>query len=255
MVRGSAWKTGPTAVMGVMWGAAAQAVRPGSWPRTTRDVLARQVYFTGVQAVPLACGIAVLVGLTVVSQTQIWLQRLGGTALLGPLLVGIVVTNLAPFLVNFVVIGRSGTAITTELASMEINGETRVLDTLGVDPFIYLVIPRVTGVLLSVFGLTAIFTVVSLASGYALSLLIADTATDLVSFVHSIAAAMAPLDFVSLAGKCLLPALATGSICCLEGLSVGTALTEIPQATTRAVVRSVVVLFVLTAVFAATVGR
>jgi phospholipid/cholesterol/gamma-HCH transport system permease protein len=222
--------------------------RSSTWPRTTRNVLARQVYFTGVQAVPLTAGIAVLVGATVVSQAQIWLARIGQSALLGPLLVGLVVTNLAPFLVNFLVIGRSGTAITTELASMEISGETRVLDALGVEPFLYLVVPRIAGVALSVFALTAVFTVVSLASGYAASLFLAETVIDPAGFVRSIVLAIGPLDFVALAGKCLLPALVTGAVCCREGLGVGVAMTEVPQAATRAVVRSVVSLFVLTAV-------
>jgi phospholipid/cholesterol/gamma-HCH transport system permease protein len=225
-----------------------QAMRSSTWPRTTRDVLARQVYFTGVQAVPLVAGIGLLVGATVVSQAQIWLVRLGQSALLGPLLVGLIVMNLAPFLVNFLVIGRSGTAITTELASMEVSGETRVLDAQGVEPFLYLVIPRMAGVALSVFALNAVFTVVSLTSGYAASIFLAETIVDPAAFVRSIVLAIGPLDFAVLAAKCLLPGLVTGAVCCREGLGVGVAMTEVPQAATRAVVRSVAALFVITAV-------
>lgn len=238
----------------VVWAIACQSLRPRTWPKTTRDVLARQLYFTGVQAIPLACGIAFLVGLSVVGQAQVWLTRLGQSTLLGPLLVGLVVTNLAPLLVNFIVIGRSGTAIATELANMQVSGETRILDALGLDPFLYLVIPRALGVALSVLTLTAVFIVVSLASGYALSLFMAPTVVDHNSFVRTIAEAMPPRAFISLAGKCLLPGLATGALCCLEGLSVGRAITEVPQAATRAVVRSVAALFLLSAVFSLLVG-
>jgi len=241
-------------IAGLAWAVLARALLPSTWPRTTRDVLARQVYFTGVQAGPFVSGIAFLVGISVVSQAQIWLFKLGQSGLLGPLLIGIVVTNLAPLLANFIVIGRSGTAITTELASMEISGEARILDALGLDPFLYLVVPRVLGVVLSVFGLTVLFNVVALASGYGTSLLLASTTIDEGSFVRTLADAMGAREFLSLAGKSIVPGLVTGAVCCLEGLSVGTAMTEIPQAATRAVVRSVRALFVVSALFSILVG-
>ncbi|MBN1422481.1 MAG: ABC transporter permease [Planctomycetes bacterium] len=243
-----------TAVVGIAWAVLARAIRPSTWPRTTRDVLARQVYFTGLEAVPFVSGIAFLVGASVVSQAQIWLSKLGQIGLLGPLLVGIVVTNLAPLLVNFVVIGRSGTAITAELAGMEVSGQTRILDALGLDPFLYLVVPRVLGVVLSVFGLTVVFIAVALASGYGTSVLLASMTIEEASFVRTLAGAMGAREFLSLAGKSIVPGLVTGSVCCLEGLSAGMAMTEIPQAATRAVVRSVVALFVFWGLFSVLVG-
>ena len=69
--------------------------------------------------------IALIVGVLVVVQAQYWLTRLGQTALIGPILTAVVLRELGPLLTNFVVIARSGTAISTELANMKVHGEVR----------------------------------------------------------------------------------------------------------------------------------
>jgi ABC-type transporter Mla maintaining outer membrane lipid asymmetry permease subunit MlaE len=49
---------------------------------------------------------------------------------------------------------------------------------------------------------------------------------------------------LNLLSKSVIPAALTAAICCTEGLSVAAAATEIPRATSRALARSVVALFV-----------
>ncbi len=53
---------------------------------------------------------------------------------------------------------------------------------------------------------------------------------------------------VNLLAKTLIPGLLTAGICLLEGLSVQVAITEVPQAATRAVVRSMAALFLVSAI-------
>ena len=139
---------------GLVWAVAVQSLRPGTWTAPMRNVLARQILFTGLEATGFVVMIALIVGVLVVVQAQYWLTRLGQTALIGPILTAVVLRELGPLLTNFVVIARSGTAISTELANMKIHGEVRTLDAMGVDPFVYLVIPRVLGVAASTFCLT-----------------------------------------------------------------------------------------------------
>src|SRR5262249_36849962 len=75
-------------------------LRPSTWRGPVREVLVRQVYFTGVQALGSVAWVAILVGLGVVLQTRLWLSQFGQTALLGPVLVVVVVRELSPLLVN-----------------------------------------------------------------------------------------------------------------------------------------------------------
>lgn len=223
---------------------AAVCFKRGTFRRTVRNVLARQVLFTGFEAVRFVSLIAFLIGIAVVVQTQVWLVRAGQAALLGPVLVMVIIREIGPLLVNFVVIGRSGTAIATELGNMNVSGEVRVLDSLGLDPFIYLVIPRVLGVVISVFCLTILFITVSFASGYLSGVVIGAGPGSWRFFTRSVLGAISPEDIFNLLAKTLIPGLLTGVICCLEGLGVSRAITEVPQAATRAVVRSVTALFV-----------
>lgn len=232
----------------IVWTVLTLAFRRTTWRRTVRAVLARQILFTGYEATRFIAMVAFMVGISVVVQMQVWLARVGQTGLLGPVLVMVVIRELGPLLVNFIVIGRSGAAIATELGNMKSTGEVDVLDAQGLDPFIYLVVPRVIGVAVSVFCLTIIFIIFSFLSGYLSGLLLGANPGQFVLFVESVFRALSPADVVNLLVKTFVPGALTGAICCMEGLSAGYSMTEVPQVTTRSVVRSVGALFVVSAV-------
>lgn len=230
-------------ICGLIW----VVFQPRFHPRTVRNVLARQILFTGVEGTRFVSLIALLIGVTIVVQVQVLLSRVGQATWLGPILVAVVIREMGPLLTNFVVLGRSGAAITSELGNMKVNGEVRLLDALGLDPFTYLVMPRVLGMMISIFCLTIIFIGVALGSGFVSGVLMgANTGTPSV-FAYSVMSALSPVDIVALLLKTLLPGLLTGTICCTEGLSVGDAVTEVPQATSRSLVRSVRILFIVSA--------
>jgi phospholipid/cholesterol/gamma-HCH transport system permease protein len=234
-------------IAGVCWAALVRASRRSTWTEPTRNVLARQILFTGIEASRFVSLIALLVGLSIVVQVQLFVTRFGQSALLGPVLVAVVVRELGPLLTHFVIIGRSGAAMVTELGNMKVHGEVEVLEAQGIDPFDYLVVPRVVGMLVSIFCLTVLFISVALLGGFFSGTLLGSTAGAPGTFLNSVMAALAPGDILVLAAKILLPALATAAICCHEGLRVGRDVTEVPQAATRALVRSVGALFVLSA--------
>jgi phospholipid/cholesterol/gamma-HCH transport system permease protein len=223
------------------------SLRPSHWSRAVRSVVARQVLFSGVDAVSFISFIALLIGVSVVVQASVWLGKLGQTQLLGPILVTVVVRELGPLLANFVVIGRSGNAIAAELANMKVNGEVQLLDAMGLDPFIYLVIPRVLGFAVSVTCLTSVFFVVSLMGGYVLTLFIGAHPIPLGDYVSNLAGSLRPIDAVLVMIKTILPALLSGAICCIEGLAVGNTITDVPKATTRSLQRSTFMLFFVSA--------
>lgn len=221
------------------------AVHPGSWPRTVRATLARQILFSGIEGTRFAALAAFLVGVAVVVQAQLWLHRLGQTTLLGPLLVTVVVREVGPLLANIVAIGRTGNAIAVEMANMKTMGEVRILEAQGLDPIIYLVIPRAIGLAISVFCLTVVMIFVSLFGGYLFGVLVGAKTGTPINFLYSIVGAIGPLDAISVLLKATIPSLLAGTICCTEGLSVQGVITQIPPAVTRAIQRSLVVLFVL----------
>lgn len=221
----------------------ARASRPRVWTRPLRNVLARQILFTGLEAIGFVAMIALIVGVLVVVQAQYWLVRLGQAAMIGPILTAVVLRELGPLLANFVVIARSGTAISTELANMKVHGEVRTLDAMGVDPFLYLVIPRVLGVAVSTFCLTILFVAITFLGGFVCLWGMWQGDIGIGGFFSNIIAAVSRRDVFSLLAKSILPGLLTGAICCDEGLGVGPAVTGVPVAAARGVMRSVAALF------------
>ncbi len=232
----------------VVWGVLSLAFRRTTWRRPVVNVLSRQILFTAIGAIPFITLLAVMVGISIVVQAVVWLGRVGQSGFLGPVLVMVIVREVGPLLVNFVVIGRSGTAMATELGNMSIAGEVRVLDAQGLDPFVYLVTPRVLGAAISVFCLTVIFIAASFLSGYVSGVLMGVNTGDPALFTAGVFRAIKPADVLNVLAKTLIPGMVTGAICCIEGLGVSTAVTEVPQAATRTVVRSTAALFVISAV-------
>jgi len=223
------------------------ALRPSAWKRPVRSVFARQVLFTGVEAAGFTSRIAILVGVSVVVQAQLWLGKVGQTRFLGPILVAVIIRELGPLLANLIVILRSGNAIAAELGIMKVTGEVRVVESQGLDPFLYLVMPRVIAVSLCVFCLTVIFIVVCLVSGYICGVLVGVKTGGTIGFLDSIAGAIGPVDVFNVVIKSLLPGFFSGAICCIEGLSVEHAITEVPPASSRAVQLCVVMVFLVSA--------
>ena len=223
------------------------AVNPSTWRRTVRDALARQVLFSAVDAAPFTVMVAFLVGISVVVQAQLWLGRVGQSKLLGPVLVAVVVRELGPLLANIIVIGRSGNAIAAELGHMRLAGEVRVLDAQGLDPLVYLVVPRTLATMTAVLCLAVIFIVVCLCSGYWFGWLLGARTGGFLGFLDSVARALGPRDLLNVVAKSLVPGLLAGVICATQGLGVADSITDVPTAIARAVQWSVVALFFISA--------
>jgi phospholipid/cholesterol/gamma-HCH transport system permease protein len=223
------------------------AVWPRSWARAARTAFARQVLAIGVEPVAFVCAVAVFVGISVVVQLTVWVGQAGQSQLIGPLLVAVVARELGPVLINLVVIVRSGSAMTTELGVLKINGEVRALEAQGGDPFLQLVMPRVLGTAVSTFCLTIVFILVAFASGYLFAAGMGKGSRDLLLFADTVSSAVHPKDALNILAKSILPALFASASCCIGGLGVGGSDAEIPQATQRALTRSVAGLFVISA--------
>jgi len=222
-------------------------VRPRLWARPVRKAFAGQVLATGVEPLCFVGAVAVFVGILVVVQLTFWAGEAGQSQLLGPLLVTIVARELGPVLINLIVIIRSGSAMTTELGVLKINGGVRALEGQGGDPFLQLVMPRVLGTAVSTFCLTMVFILVAFASGYLFAAWTGKGSRDLFLFADTVSSAIQPKDVFNILAKTILPALFAGASCCIGGLGVNGAVMEIPQATQRALTRSVAGLFFISA--------
>ena len=220
-----------------------------------KRVLLAQILYTGFQSVGLVSAVALFLGATIILQIQLLAPGIGGD-LLGQILVAAVLRELAPLATSFLVAGRSGTAIATELGGMRVGQEVLALASMGIDPARYIVLPRIVASVVSVLALMAYFIVVAIAGGYLVAWLI--TAPNFDALRAGVERALMPADALLYLAKGLGLGLLIGWLCCHFGLSVRVSPTEVPQRASRGVMLTllfcVIYNTVATIVFYAIVG-
>lgn len=220
------------------------------YPPTTRSlglrVILNQIRFTAVQALPFLFVIAAFIGMTVVVQS-VAAATFGFSEVLGKILVTVVVRELGPLLTAIIVIGRSGTAIAAELATDGVLGETEAMESMGVDPLQYLVIPRVLGGALSVAMLTLYFDAVTLLGGSLFAWLLGQISP--AEYLGSLRLALSLTDVWVTVVKGALFGAGIATLCSYEGLTGGHKPTDIPQCVTRGVVSSLLFVFFVSTAF------
>ena len=208
-------------------------------------VFERQLYFTGIEGLALVAAIGLLTG-TLFATTAT--AMLGTGTLSMQTLVLVQVGELGPMIAAIVIIARSSVAIAAELALMHTRDETAHLRLMRIPPLDYLVVPRMAAVTLSAFALTVYFQAVAVAGGLATSALFQQ-----VTFLEQLgrffgAVTLAEVFFA--ASKSLGFGLAISTISCFHGLDVGRSATAIPVAAVRAVVQSLIAVFLIDGAFA-----
>lgn len=199
-----------------------------------RQILYRQVYFTGFEATSKVIVIGTFIGIVII--TQIAAFAGSDAALIGKVLTWVVIRELGPLLAAILVIARSTTAIASELGSMNVNHETNWLRAMGIDPFIYLVVPRVIGTTICLMLLTLYFQAASVVGGLVISSLF--ITLPLAQTLGDVFLVVGVEEVVISVVKSTTFGLITGSVACYQGLRVSTSITEIPQATSFAVMQS-----------------
>lgn len=205
------------------------------------NVLFRQVLFTGVNALPLIALVSLAIGGISIIQSLTFLGRIGGQAFIGPILVTVIIRELGPLLTGFIVIGRSGTAITTEIGNMVVSHEIEALESMGVDPVRYLVLPRLYGVTASLISLNIYFDIFAIIGGFLVSKLFLITSFNV--FLSNILDTMALSDVAISLLKGFIFGILIALICSFKGFSVKISSTEVPRMTTSAVVNAITAIF------------
>lgn len=217
--------------------------------RAKLDVLYRQIYFTGIEALPVISLIALLIGLIIVGQIISILPKIGREGLIGEILVWVMIRELGPVLAAIIVTARSGTAIAAELGSMKVHDEIKALRIMGINIGHYIVMPRVIGTAVAVFALTFYFESVAILGGYLLAGF--EKRITFVTYTASIFNASGIKDLIASSLKSIVFGLIIGSVCCYHGLMVGKSITQIPQETTKAVIRSFLLIFIIDGIVSA----
>lgn len=125
--------------------------RRGAW-FYLRQLTVQQIYFTAVQSLMLMAFVGVMLGM--LTMLPLYAFRVSDVGILTDIINVVLFHQVTPLVTALVVIGRSGTAITAEVGELQANQTIETLITQGIEPHQFLVLPRLSGVTLSLFVLT-----------------------------------------------------------------------------------------------------
>jgi len=224
-------------------GVVRDALRPGTWRRTIRGEFRRALQQAVGGALSTTLVTAALIGLVMVSEALYWLGQAGQEELIGPILVTVLVREIAPLLVGLIVLGRSGVVIVSEIGGLQIGGQVRTLTAQGLDPFLLLVLPRACALAIACFTLGLLFVVAALLSGFIVGSLAGAVHIPVGSFLDRVLLAMRAGDFAVFPAKMIVIGLLVALTTCLTGLMAG-AQDEATHLLPRGFVRGVVAILV-----------
>jgi phospholipid/cholesterol/gamma-HCH transport system permease protein len=127
---------------------------------------------TGVDALPIVALISFLLGFIMAFMSSLQLQQFGADIYVASLVALAMVSELGPIMTAIIVAGRSGSAFAAEIGTMQISEEIDALYTMGFNPTVFLVIPRIIGALIVVPLLTLFSDLFAIAGGLMVGLFI-----------------------------------------------------------------------------------
>ncbi len=118
-----------------------------------RDIRFKEMVYhihqSGFNALIIIGMTSFLVGMVIAYQGSVQLAKFGADIFIVDT-VGISITReLAPMITAIVIAGRSGSAYTAEIGAMKITEEISAMRTMGFDPYLFLVLPRVFALMIS----------------------------------------------------------------------------------------------------------
>jgi len=222
-------------------------------PRTLGPIF-QELYLIGVKSLPLIVVISVFVGAVSAWQAAYQFKFIGAPLrLLGHAVGKAVVIELAPVLSALVFAGRVGAGIAAELGTMRVTEQIDSLDSLGISPVRYLVMPRVLACVVMVPILVVFANFVAIMGGLIISVFGVNISPE--TFLLGFRDSFQLGDFYNGMIKAGVFGLVIGLVGCYEGFNTEGGAQGVGAATTTSVVISSVLILVFNFVFAVVLFR
>ena len=200
----------------------------------------------GVNALPIVALISFLVGLIMAFQAAIPLRQFGAEIFVANLIALSMLREMGPLMTAIILAGRSGSAFAAELGTMKVREEIDALKTMGLDPVVFLVVPRVTAAVVMTPLLTVFADLLGLMGG---SVVMLSLGFPLITFFNQVQYAVTYGSLVGGLLKAFVFGILVAAIGCLRGLQTGSGASAVGESTTRAVVSGIVLITVTDGIF------
>jgi len=202
----------------------------------------------GPQALGIVAMINFLVGLILAFVGAIELKRFGASIYVADLVGIATVREMGCIMTGIILSGRTGAAFAAQLGTMKVNEEISALETFGISPVEFLVLPRMVALILVMPFLCAFADLISMAGGFVVSISMLDvTATEyLTRTIHAIQLK----SFLLGIGKGSFFGFVVAYAGCFRGMQSGYSAAAVGEATTKAVVTGITAIVASDGIFA-----
>lgn len=237
-----AWTLGCLREMGAMLNfilyAAYTCVRSPGHPRH----VVKQLSFIGARSCFVIVLTAGFTGMVLGLQGYYTLTKFGSEGMLGVAVALSLIRELGPVLSALMVTGRAGSAIAAEIGIMRITEQIDALETMALDPYKYLVAPKLVAAIVAVPLLCAIFDVVGIGGGYLVGVKLMGVNPG--AYFGEMEKSVEWKDVYSGMIKSLCFGVIIAWVCCYKGYYAGHGAEGVSRATTTAVVMSSVLILI-----------
>ena len=128
----------------------------------------------GVNALPILALLSFLMGVVIAYQGGLQLKSYGANIFIVELVTLTMLRELAPLVTAIIVAGRTGSAFTAEIGTMQVTEEIDALRTIGIAPIEILVLPKLLGLVLALPLLTLFADAASVLGGMVMAYFLLD---------------------------------------------------------------------------------
>jgi len=205
------------------------------------------MYKTGVEALPILGLMSLLMGLVVAFMSSFQLAQFGAVIYVADLVGVGFVRELGSLLTGILISGRSGSAFAAEIGTMQVNEEVDALKVMGFEPMRFLAVPKVLATMAVMPALTVYAMFFGLLGGLIVGSSILGIGT--YAYVNETRKALSTFDLYYSLMKSVVYAVIIAGIGCHRGFQVRGGAQEVGTATTSAVVTSLFLVIVASAIF------
>jgi phospholipid/cholesterol/gamma-HCH transport system permease protein len=194
----------------------------------------------GPSALPIAALISFLVGLILAFVGAIQLQQFGAAIFVANLVGIAMVREMGAMMTAILMSGRTGAAFAANLGTMQVSDEVSALQTLGIPPMEFLVVPRIVALSLMMPLLTVFANIVGMLGGMLIGVLMLDISP--ITYYNPTSGAVGINDWAVGLVKAVLFGAVVAIVGCWRGMRCQRSAAAVGAAATSAVVLCVVLI-------------
>lgn len=201
----------------------------------------------GLDALPIVGLLSFLLGVVLAYQGADQLRAYGLETLTVTILGVTVLREMGVLITSIMVAGRSGSAFTAEIGTMQINEEVDAMRTLGIDPMEVLVLPRLLAMMIALPLLAFYSNIMALIGGGLMSVLVLDLTVQ--TFLTQLRDSITVDQLIVGLSKAPVFAFLIAMVGCYCGLNVRGSAESVGTQTTRSVVQAIFLVLLADALF------